>query len=151
MYFLDVFYRYYTKARDVLHQYQHMSSFRDIQQDCEVIVKDLRDCLKDHFRDPKVKISHIGMSNCNSKFVRFCNENEMDVHFRTAYLYRVFHCYSSRLPNNSQSVLICCYNWKNLRMNYVTSIWHSKFNCNTLITRPQILYYWNSGAKISIH
>ncbi len=52
----DIF-RYYTKARDVLHQYQHMSSFRDIQQDCEVIVKDLRDCLKDHFRDPKVKIS----------------------------------------------------------------------------------------------
>lgn len=33
-----------------------MSSFRDIQQDCEVIVKDLRECLKDHFRDPKVKI-----------------------------------------------------------------------------------------------
>lgn len=45
--------RYYTKARDVLHQYQHMSSFRDIQQDCEIIVKELRDCLKDHFRDPK--------------------------------------------------------------------------------------------------
>lgn len=45
--------RYYTKARVVLHQYQHMSSFHDIQQDCEVIVKELRDCLKDHFRDPK--------------------------------------------------------------------------------------------------
>ena len=53
MYVLHIF-RYYTKARDVLHQYQNMSSFRDIQQDCEVIVKDLRDCLKDHFRDPKV-------------------------------------------------------------------------------------------------
>ena len=51
--------RYYTKARDVLHQYQHMSSFRDIQQDCEVIVKDLRDRLKDHFRDPKVKFFFI--------------------------------------------------------------------------------------------
>ena len=34
-----------------------MSSFRDIQQDCEIIVKDLIECLKDHFRDPKVNIS----------------------------------------------------------------------------------------------
>ena len=34
-----------------------MPSFRDIQQDCEVIVKDLRECLKDHFRDPKVNVS----------------------------------------------------------------------------------------------
>ena len=51
--FILYFVRYYTKARDVLHQYQHMFSFRDIQQDCEVIVKDLRDRLKDHFRDPK--------------------------------------------------------------------------------------------------
>ena len=51
-----LFFRYYTKARVVLHQYQHMSSFHDIQQDCEVIVKELRDCLKDHFRDPKVMV-----------------------------------------------------------------------------------------------
>ncbi|XP_046850741.1 vacuolar protein sorting-associated protein 51 homolog isoform X2 [Xenia sp. Carnegie-2017] len=45
--------RYYSRARDVLLKYQDMSSFRDIQKDCEEIVNDLIGCLKDHFRNPK--------------------------------------------------------------------------------------------------
>ncbi|CAH1783454.1 unnamed protein product [Owenia fusiformis] len=43
--------RYYTKARKVLHQYQHMPSFHGIQQDCNIIVKDLSQNLRDQFRN----------------------------------------------------------------------------------------------------
>jgi hypothetical protein len=46
--------RYYTKAQKVLHQYQHMPSFRSIQQDCNSIVEDLRRRLKEQFRDKEV-------------------------------------------------------------------------------------------------
>ena len=47
-------FRYYTKARKVLHQYQHMPSFQGIQQDCNVIVAQLSSKLRQQFRDKNV-------------------------------------------------------------------------------------------------
>ncbi|XP_038070906.1 vacuolar protein sorting-associated protein 51 homolog [Patiria miniata] len=41
--------RYYVKARAVLLQYQHMTSFHGIQQDCNEIVNDLRMILREQF------------------------------------------------------------------------------------------------------
>ncbi|XP_033633554.1 vacuolar protein sorting-associated protein 51 homolog [Asterias rubens] len=41
--------RYYVKARAVLLQYQHMSSFHGIQQDCNEIVNELRTKLREQF------------------------------------------------------------------------------------------------------
>jgi len=43
--------RYYIKARDVLHRYKHMSSFRGIHSDCEQIVVVLKSKLKDQLRN----------------------------------------------------------------------------------------------------
>ncbi|XP_070539803.1 vacuolar protein sorting-associated protein 51 homolog isoform X2 [Ptychodera flava] len=43
--------RYYTKARAVLHQYQHMPSFHGIQEDCNEIIAELRTQLREQFRD----------------------------------------------------------------------------------------------------
>ncbi|XP_006822428.1 vacuolar protein sorting-associated protein 51 homolog, partial [Saccoglossus kowalevskii] len=43
--------RYYTKARTVLHQYQHMPSFNSIQLDCNDIIAELRTHLREQFRD----------------------------------------------------------------------------------------------------
>eukprot|EP00061_Rhincodon_typus_P005053 g24063.t1 len=43
--------RYYSKARSVLHQYQHMASFQGIQNDCQKIMSDLAQKLREKFRD----------------------------------------------------------------------------------------------------
>ncbi|XP_067831815.1 vacuolar protein sorting-associated protein 51 homolog isoform X2 [Heptranchias perlo] len=43
--------RYYSKARSVLHQYQHMPSFHGIQNDCQKIMSDLAQKLREKFRD----------------------------------------------------------------------------------------------------
>ncbi|CAM9878134.1 unnamed protein product [Lampetra fluviatilis] len=43
--------RYYSKARAVLHQYQHMPSFRGIQDDCSSIMTALAHTLHERFRD----------------------------------------------------------------------------------------------------
>ncbi|XP_059499775.1 vacuolar protein sorting-associated protein 51 homolog [Stegostoma tigrinum] len=43
--------RYYSKARSVLHQYQHMASFQGIQNDCQKIMSDLAHKLREKFRD----------------------------------------------------------------------------------------------------
>ncbi|XP_041035847.1 vacuolar protein sorting-associated protein 51 homolog [Carcharodon carcharias] len=43
--------RYYSKARSVLHQYQHMPSFQGIQNDCQKIMSDLAQKLREKFRD----------------------------------------------------------------------------------------------------
>uniref|UniRef100_UPI00398EDEF8 vacuolar protein sorting-associated protein 51 homolog n=1 Tax=Pristiophorus japonicus TaxID=55135 RepID=UPI00398EDEF8 len=43
--------RYYSKARSVLHQYQHMPSFQGIQDDCQKIMSDLAQKLREKFRD----------------------------------------------------------------------------------------------------
>ncbi|XP_072407060.1 vacuolar protein sorting-associated protein 51 homolog [Chiloscyllium punctatum] len=43
--------RYYSKARSVLHQYQHMASFHGIQNDCQKIMSDLAQKLREKFRD----------------------------------------------------------------------------------------------------
>ncbi|XP_032089997.1 vacuolar protein sorting-associated protein 51 homolog [Thamnophis elegans] len=43
--------RYYSKARCILHQYQHMPSFRGIQDDCQKIMADLAQKLREKFRD----------------------------------------------------------------------------------------------------
>ncbi|KAJ7307501.1 hypothetical protein JRQ81_009524 [Phrynocephalus forsythii] len=43
--------RYYSKARSILHQYQHMPSFRGIQDDCQKIMADLAQKLREKFRD----------------------------------------------------------------------------------------------------
>ncbi|XP_060711777.1 vacuolar protein sorting-associated protein 51 homolog [Hemiscyllium ocellatum] len=42
--------RYYSKARSVLHQYQHMASFHGIQNDCQKIMSDLAQRLREKFR-----------------------------------------------------------------------------------------------------
>lgn len=42
--------RYYSKARSILHQYQHMPSFRGIQDDCQKIMADLAQKLREKFR-----------------------------------------------------------------------------------------------------
>lgn len=42
--------RYYSKARSILHQYQHMPSFRGIQDDCQKIMADLAQKLRVKFR-----------------------------------------------------------------------------------------------------
>ncbi|XP_069036441.1 vacuolar protein sorting-associated protein 51 homolog isoform X2 [Lepisosteus oculatus] len=42
---------YYSKARSVLRQYQHMPSFRGIQEDCQLIVAQLAERLRQRFRD----------------------------------------------------------------------------------------------------
>lgn len=47
-------YRYYAKARDVLHHYSHMPSFHGIHQDCDEIVKQLIVQLREQLRNPKV-------------------------------------------------------------------------------------------------
>ena len=49
-----LFYRYYSKARKVLQQYQHMASFQGIQNDCNIIVQQLIVKLKHQFRDKEV-------------------------------------------------------------------------------------------------
>ncbi|KAG8438096.1 hypothetical protein GDO86_008689 [Hymenochirus boettgeri] len=43
---------YHSKARSVLHQYQHMPSFQGIQTDCQAIMAGLADTLRQRFRDP---------------------------------------------------------------------------------------------------
>ncbi|KAM8939112.1 vacuolar protein sorting-associated protein 51 homolog [Pelodytes ibericus] len=43
---------YHSKARSVLHQYQHMPSFHGIQTDCQAIMASLADTLRQRFRDP---------------------------------------------------------------------------------------------------
>ncbi|KAG8146644.1 hypothetical protein E2320_013778 [Naja naja] len=43
--------RYYSKARSILYQYQHMPSFRGIQDDCQKIMADLAQKLREKFRD----------------------------------------------------------------------------------------------------
>ncbi|XP_064407965.1 vacuolar protein sorting-associated protein 51 homolog isoform X2 [Latimeria chalumnae] len=43
--------RYYGKARSVLHQYQHMPSFQGIQNDCQKIMSELAQRLREKFRD----------------------------------------------------------------------------------------------------
>lgn len=43
--------RYYTKAQRVLHQYEHMPSFQGINSDCDKIIRELTDKLKQQFRD----------------------------------------------------------------------------------------------------
>eukprot|EP00731_Ephydatia_muelleri_P027802 Em0019g675a len=47
----DIRQRIYTKAQKVLCQYQHMPSFSGIQQDCAVIVGELRTILKTRLED----------------------------------------------------------------------------------------------------
>ena len=47
-------YRYYSKARKVLHQYQHIASFQSIQEECNVIVKEMSVTLRGQFRDKEV-------------------------------------------------------------------------------------------------
>lgn len=42
--------RYYSKARSILHQYQHMPSFQGIQDDCQKIMADLAQKLREKFR-----------------------------------------------------------------------------------------------------
>ncbi|MBN3289362.1 VPS51 protein, partial [Polypterus senegalus] len=42
---------YYGKARSVLHQYQHMPSFQGIQNDCQSIMAQLAQRLRDKFQD----------------------------------------------------------------------------------------------------
>ncbi|CAH2325197.1 vacuolar sorting-associated 51 homolog [Pelobates cultripes] len=42
---------YHSKARSVLHQYQHMPSFHGIQTDCQAIMAGLADTLRQRFRD----------------------------------------------------------------------------------------------------
>lgn len=46
--------RYYTKAKKVLLQYQHMPSFQGINEDCAVIVTELQLKLREHFKDKEV-------------------------------------------------------------------------------------------------
>ncbi|KAL5021768.1 hypothetical protein ScPMuIL_000923 [Solemya velum] len=43
--------RYYTKARRVLHQYQHMPSFQGINEDCNSIIQELCQKLREQFKD----------------------------------------------------------------------------------------------------
>ncbi|KAL8183930.1 UNVERIFIED_CONTAM: Vacuolar protein sorting-associated protein 51 [Gekko kuhli] len=43
--------RYYSKARSILHQYRHMPSFQGIQDDCQKIMADLAQKLREKFRD----------------------------------------------------------------------------------------------------
>ncbi|KAM3824612.1 vacuolar protein sorting-associated protein 51 homolog isoform 1-T1 [Vipera latastei] len=43
--------RYYSKARCILHQYQQMPSFQGIQDDCQKIMADLAQKLREKFRD----------------------------------------------------------------------------------------------------
>ncbi|XP_055955963.1 vacuolar protein sorting-associated protein 51 homolog [Patella vulgata] len=43
--------RYYTKAKRVLHQYQHMPSFQGINTDCNMIIEQLRQQLRQQFKD----------------------------------------------------------------------------------------------------
>ncbi|CAM5154845.1 unnamed protein product [Natator depressus] len=43
--------RYYSKARSILHQYQHMPSFQGIQDDCQKIMASLAQKLREKFRD----------------------------------------------------------------------------------------------------
>ncbi|XP_065071080.1 vacuolar protein sorting-associated protein 51 homolog [Rhopilema esculentum] len=45
--------RYYIKARDVLHRYKDMPSFKGIHSDCEAIVVELTKKLKEQLRNPK--------------------------------------------------------------------------------------------------
>jgi len=49
-------YRCYCKASKVLDQYQHMPSFHGIQQDCQLIVQELRTRLKQQFHNRDVRI-----------------------------------------------------------------------------------------------
>ena len=46
--------RYYTKARTVLDQYQHMPSFHGIREDCSVIVAELCVKLREQFKNKEV-------------------------------------------------------------------------------------------------
>ncbi|XP_067656588.1 vacuolar protein sorting-associated protein 51 homolog [Haliotis asinina] len=43
--------RYYTKAKRVLHQYQHMPSFQGINRDCNAIIEELSNKLREQFKD----------------------------------------------------------------------------------------------------
>ncbi|KAK6174364.1 hypothetical protein SNE40_017657 [Patella caerulea] len=43
--------RYYTKAKRVLYQYQHMPSFQGINTDCNMIIEQLRQQLRQQFKD----------------------------------------------------------------------------------------------------
>ncbi|XP_076345571.1 vacuolar protein sorting 51 isoform X2 [Tachypleus tridentatus] len=45
--------RYYTKAQKILLQYNHMLSFRGIQEDCTVLVKELKIKLRERFHSPE--------------------------------------------------------------------------------------------------
>ena len=49
----DIAVRYYIKARDVLNKYKHMTSFQGIHSDCEAIVIDLMQHLRNQLRNPE--------------------------------------------------------------------------------------------------
>ncbi|XP_054709728.1 vacuolar protein sorting-associated protein 51 homolog [Uloborus diversus] len=42
--------RYYLKAQKVLHQYEHMPSFRGIQEDCDILIGELKVKLQEQFK-----------------------------------------------------------------------------------------------------
>lgn len=46
--------KYYARAQAVLHQYQHMPSFHGIHDDCNLIVAQLKERLKERLRGPGV-------------------------------------------------------------------------------------------------
>ena len=60
---LFFYHRYYMKARDVLNKYKHMPSFQGIHSDCEAIVLELMQCLRDQLRNPEV--GSIQAKNCH--------------------------------------------------------------------------------------
>ena len=64
-------FRTYIKAQKVLCQYQHMPSFNAIQQDCAVIVGELRAILKTTLDDPKVSVLVFCMMLCKSVIIIF--------------------------------------------------------------------------------
>ena len=56
--------RVYCKASKVLQQYEHMPSFHGIQQDCQVIVQQLRARLMQQFHNKDVHNTHLQLLIC---------------------------------------------------------------------------------------
>jgi len=97
--------RCYCKASKVLQQYEHMPSFHGIQQDCQVIVQQLRARLMQQFHNKDV-CTAASVANCfftNRIFFIFCVPFLFFIIYITNFLSRTEVLFSCNFETDSVS------------------------------------------------
>jgi hypothetical protein len=60
----------YIHAQRVLQQYGNMASFQGIQSDCEIIVEELKQKLRDQFKSKEVTVKCCVLTKLTRSFIR---------------------------------------------------------------------------------